>query len=683
MTSPDSTPSRSGTEPEPEPEEIFAAFCAAGLWPGVGKALREKFPASGIRVPDDVTEEALAGVPGLSSRRAANLMVAFARARPTYDVVALLAPAGLPARLGGGALAALGPGAAAVLREDPWRLLDGGEADLRDADRLAGELGKGRSEPARGPAVLVYLLMVAARAGDTAMAVGPLLVAAASRGVPDPPGALQSAARAGRLILGAVDWDHTGHVADADPGLPVSLPRYAIAEESLAEGLARLSATAKPIGEPDTLGLTGLDEAHQRAVVAALVHGVSLLTGGPGTGKSRTVSAVVKLATARGATVALAAPTGRAAKRLEELTGVSASTVHRLLGAQPVRESGPASGPVFTRGESWPVDADLVVVDEASMLDAELAAGVVDACADGTHLLLVGDPAQLPSIGPGRILGDLVDDATVSNTELTTLYRQAEGGTIARLATAVRGGELPVLDDPEREVVIVPSRDSAEAATRVVQLVTDSIPRALGIASSDVQVVTPVHRGPAGTEALNLALKAVLNPAAAEVKVTGARKAVSPARRFDVGDRIVAIANHLDEGFANGEVGTVTARTSDGLIISFSGVPVTVPPNSWSDLRHGWAITVHRAQGSEWPAVVVVLPPESGGLLTRPLVYTALTRAQRHLSVVPAVGAALGRAVRENGGRPRVTRLPQLLDAAYRDLDHAVLGGDAFVGHVT
>jgi exodeoxyribonuclease V alpha subunit len=221
------------------------------------------------------------------------------------------------------------------------------------------------------------------------------------------------------------------------------------------------------------------------------------------------------------------------------------------------------------------------------------------------------------------------------------------------------------VEDPEREVVIVPSRDSTEAARRVIQLVTDSIPRALGIAPADIQVVTPVHRGPAGTEALNLALKEVLNPSAAAAAPVKGRKSVSPARRFDVGDRIVAIANHLDEGFANGEVGTVTARTSDGLIITFSGAPVTVPPTSWSDLRHGWAITVHRAQGSEWPAVVVVLPPESGGLLTRPLIYTALTRAQRHLSIVPAVGGALTRAVRENGGRPRVTRLPALLSDAF------------------
>jgi exodeoxyribonuclease V alpha subunit len=651
-----------GSQGGTEEAEVFTAFCAAGLWPGMGKALRDKLPAAGIHAASDVTEDALAAVPGLSARRAAKLIVDFDRARPTYDVVALLLRAELPARMAGGVLGALGPGAAGVLRDDPWRLLDGGEADLRQADRLASVLGKGRSDPQRGPSVLVHLLLLAARAGDTSAPADVLLSGAASRGVPEPADALERAVDAARLVIDDPAGDDRRRL--------VSLPRYATAEESLAEGLARLVAAAEPIGEPDALGVTGLDDAQRAAVIAALVNGVSLLTGGPGTGKSRTVSAVVELAKARGCTVALAAPTGRAAKRLEELTGESASTVHRLLGAQPVRESGPGGGPVFTRGESWPLDADVVVVDEASMLDAELAAAVVDACRDGTHLLLVGDPAQLPSIGPGRVLGDLVDSAAVVTTELVTLYRQAEGGTIAGLATSVRGGELPAVEDPEREVVIVPSRDSTEAARRVIQLVTDSIPRALGIATAEIQVVTPVHRGPAGTEALNLALKEVLNPSAAASAPVKGRKTVSPARRFDVGDRIVAIANHLDEGFANGEVGTVTARTSDGLIITFSGTPVTVPPTSWSDLRHGWAITVHRAQGSEWPAVVVVLPPESGGLLTRPLIYTALTRAQRHLSIVPAVGGALSRAVRENGGRPRVTRLPPLLS-------------DAFGGHVS
>ena len=439
-------------------------------------------------------------------------------------------------------------------------------------------------------------------------------------------------------------------------------------------------------------------------MVAVADHGVSVLTGGPGTGKSRTVAAVVSLAAERGLRVALAAPTGRAAKRLEELAGAPATTLHRLLGAQgrgmprsgaadaaptacsrtpapPARAAAGADGAgvsrgrrrrrrarraggpgvagsepggregswVFARGEEWPLDADLVVVDESSMLDVELAAALVEACADGTRLLLVGDPAQLPSIGPGRVLADIIDSGAVPVTELTTLYRQRDGGTIAKLATAVRGGDLPAVDSPEREVVIVTARGSAEAAHRVVQLVTDSIPRALGIAAEEVQVVTPVHKGPAGTIELNRALKARLNPG------PGAH------RGFDPGDRVVAIANHADEGFANGEVGTVTSTDGEGLTVSFSGLPVTVPFKLLGDLRHGWALTVHRAQGSEWPAVVAVFPAEASGMLSRPLVYTALTRAQQHLSVVHGAGPALARAVRTIGERPRETRLAALL----------------------
>ncbi|SBW23125.1 exodeoxyribonuclease V [Candidatus Protofrankia californiensis] len=371
---------------------------------------------------------------------------------------------------------------------------------------------------------------------------------------------------------------------------------------------------------------------------------MSVLTGGPGTGKSRTVAAVVRLARAAGAQVALAAPTGRAAKRLEELCGWPASTLHRLLQAQGM------SG-AFARDVDNPIEADLVVVDEVSMLDAELAAALLDACADGTHLLLVGDPAQLPSIGPGRVLADLLAAGVAPVTELQRLYRQSEGGGIATLAMAVRAGELPAPPSgPDREVVVVPTRGAGEAAHRVVQLVTDSIPRALGIPVADVQVVTPVHGGPAGTEALNAALKQVLNPGGGS---NGG---------FDVGDRVVATANHLDDGFANGEIGVVTAAGDKGaLTVAFPGGDVEVPGGAVGDLRHGWAVTVHRAQGSEWPAVVAVFPPEAGRMLTRPLIYTALTRAQRHLSVVSVNGPGLRAAVHQSGGRQRCTLLPALL----------------------
>jgi exodeoxyribonuclease-5/exodeoxyribonuclease V alpha subunit len=201
--------------------------------------------------------------------------------------------------------------------------------------------------------------------------------------------------------------------------------------------------------------------------------------------------------------------------------------------------------------------------------------------------------------------------------------------------------------------VVVPARGSGEAAHRTVQLVTDSIPRALGIEAADIQVVTPVHKGDAGTVALNAALKAALNPGPGR------------ASGFDVGDRVVATANHLDLGFANGEVGTVVGLADrGGLHIAFTGARVEVPVGALGDIRHGWAVTVHRAQGSEWPAVVAVFPPEAGGMLTRPLGYTALTRARSHLSIVSANGPALRQAVARGAGRGRRTLLPRLLREA-------------------
>jgi len=707
----------------PAPDPLFAAFCAAGLWPGLGRTSAERLPAAGIRSPGDVDLARLSAVEGMSGPRARRLLDSFRAAAGRYEVAGMLAAADLPVRLARGVSDELGAAAADELRADPWALLAGGEAELAQADRLARSMGLGRDDPRRGPGVLVHLLtQAAARAGDTAGPVEPVLAAAARDGVPDPAEALEAAAEDGRVVL----------VGDR-----IGLERYAMAEQAIADGIERLLATAEPLrpgqprarragaaeqpapdgaepdeehrtaeldfglgedpedaedredGRPDRgedaagpagggaggLGgdaagggpavlaegatsegaaggdvdaaLAGLDEVQLAAARLALESGVSVLTGGPGTGKSRTVAAVVLLARAAGAEVALAAPTGRAAKRLEELCDAPASTLHRLLGAR-------GKGGGFARGEHNPLDADLVVVDEASMVDAELAAALIEALADGTHLLVVGDPAQLPSIGPGQLLTDLIESGVVPVTELARLYRQSAGGAIAQLATAVRAGDLPPpADGGDREVVVVAARSAGEAAHRTVQLVTDSIPRVLGIVPADVQVVTPVHAGPAGTAALNTALKARLNPGPGAVS------------GFDVGDRVVATANHLDVGFANGEIGVVTAFAErGGLLVTFPAGTLEVPATALGDLRHGWAVTVHRAQGSEWPAVVTVFPPEAGRMLNRPLVYTAITRARGHLSVVFVNGPALRQAVRSAGGRRRVTLLAPLLAGA-------------------
>jgi exodeoxyribonuclease V alpha subunit len=657
--------------------DVFGQFCAAGLWPGLGRRLAAQLPAAGISGPEQVSAARLQKLDGVGPKRARRLAAAFEDALPSYDTAEVLVSCRVPARYAAPAVGYLGKSAAIRLREDPWLLLSLPQIRPGQADWFARRLLGDRAhpqDPRRGRALVVYLLTRAARDGHTAVPADVIVRSVARFRVDDPVAAVAAAVDDGSVL----PFDEAeGETPAGESTVLLALARYALAEEAVAEGLARLTATAEPLAGADAEdphGGTGkaspngtdgeaitLDEAQRGAVAAVAGHGVSVLAGGPGTGKSRTVAAVVSLAADRGLQVALAAPTGRAAKRLEELAGAPATTLHRLLGAQG-RSRGEAGGDrragepawIFTRNEEWPVDADVVVVDESSMLDAELAAALVEACADGTRLLLVGDPAQLPSIGPGRVLADIIDSAAVPVTELTTLHRQRAGGVIARLATAVRGGELQRVDPAAagHEAVVVPVRGSQQAALRVTQLVTDSIPRALGIVPADIQVVTPVHKGPAGTIELNRALKAMLNPG------PGAHGG------FDPGDRVVAVANHIDEGFANGEVGTVSGAADEGLVITFADVPVIVPVKLLSDLRHGWAMTVHRAQGSEWPAVVAVFPAEAAGMLSRPLVYTALTRAQRHLSVVHGAGPALARAVRTIGERPRQTRLAGLLGSA-------------------
>ena len=709
--------------------DVFGEFCAAGLWPGLGRKMAGQLAAAGITGPALVTAERLERIDGVSGDRAAWLAAAFHDARPCYETAQLLAACRVPARFAGPAVAMLGRTAQDQLREDPWRLLALPQIRPDQADWFARKLLGGQASPQdqrRGRALVSYLLTRAARDGHTAVPAGVIAGALARFRIEDPAAAIAAAVDEGGVLPFEADPGEglTGDELAGDDGADEDRRR--------GGGLGRHPAGPGPLrhGRGDGRGRAAAAGRPGRA--ARSRPGSRPRPGrGPGPGsrpgtplrvppRPRTWTPLSRRPSGRlpstafpcspaarapgravrsrrwwrwppsvACGVALAAPTGRAAKRLEELTGAPATTVHRLLGAQgggagaadpgsrrsaarpprgrrsggrrpgaraggPPAVAGRPSGAgerawVFSRNEEWPLDADLVVVDEASMLDAELAAALVEACPDGARLLLVGDPAQLPSIGPGRVLGDIIDSGAVPVTELTRLYRQRDGGVIARLATEVRGGTLPPVDSPDREVVVLAARSSGEAAHRVMQLVTDSIPRALGIPAADIQVITPVHKGPAGTIALNRALKERLNPG------PGAHGG------FDPGDRVVSVANHADAGFANGEVGTVVGRGDGGLQVAFPAAPVCVPGKFLSDLRHGWALTVHRAQGSEWPAVVAVFPAEAAAMLSRPLVYTALTRAQRHLSVVHGAGPALSRAVSTVGEPPRVTRLGGLL----------------------
>jgi exodeoxyribonuclease V alpha subunit len=567
----------------------------------------------------------------------------------------LLTACQVPARFAGPAVARLGRSAAQQLRADPWLLLLVPQIRPDQADWFARQLLGSEASPQderRGRALVGYLLARAAQQGNTAVPAAVISAALARLRIADPAAAIVAAVDGGTVLpfpaadpSAGTDEEGPGPDGPGDQdGTLLALARYAMAEEAVAEGVHRLAALAEPLDPPGEDADPGLDPAQQSAVAAVAGTGVTVLTGGPGTGKSRVVAAVAAMAAGRGLRVALAAPTGPAARRLAAVTGAPAATVPELLGAQP------AGG--FRHHEDMPLDADLVVVAEAGMLDAELAAALVEACPDGSRLLLAGDPAQLPSAGPGRVLADLIDSAVVPVTELTQIHRAPPGRVLAGLASAVRAGSLPPVDAPDREVVVVRARSGAEASHRVLQLVTDSIPRALGISGPDIQVISPDGQGPAGTTELNRALKQRLNP--------------GPGRHggFDPGDRVVFLARTAELGVTAGELGTVTGPGDGGLLVDLPAGPVCVPERLLSRLRHGWALTPQRAQGSVWPAVVAVFPEEAAGMLTRPLVYTALTRAERHLSVVHGAGPVLARAVATAADQPRVTRLAGLLAEA-------------------
>jgi hypothetical protein len=472
--------------------------------------------------------------------------------------------------------------AAGPAADDPWAVLARPGVRPEEADaRARARLGPAArpDDPRRVRAIVGWLLERAARDGDTAMPAAVVASVLAGFEVPSPVDAIGVAVEDGTVL--AFPAGEGGRTV-------LALDRYALAEESVAESLEGLLATAEPLDPP--------------AAPASTETGY-LLSAGAGVLLHTTGDPVRQLL------------------RSAEEHGLRTATL----------------GPGSRRPP--PADTGLVVVTDAQLLDVEAAAELFDAVPDGARLVLAGDPSALPSPGPGDVLRDVAGCGAVPVVKASGEVRR---GAIAELAAAVREGRLPPVHSPDREVVVVPAASGGEAGHRTVQLVTDSIPRALGIDGRDVQVVVPGRRGACGAVALNAALKARLNPGPGELG------------GFDRGDRVVAA------GLAPGETGLVTGGTADRLVVRSGDREVAVSP-AGGQVEHGWAITVRQSLGGRWPGVVVVLPGESAGLLSRPLVYTALTRAERHLSIVHAAGPALARAVAAVPRRPRRTRLAGLL----------------------
>ncbi|MEU7009463.1 helix-hairpin-helix domain-containing protein [Streptomyces sp. NPDC046332] len=550
----------------------------------------------------------------------------------------VLARGGAPESLTGQVAAALGEGAAEALREDPWLLLSVPGVQPEHADGFARALlgaECGPDDPRRAVAVVAWLLERAALKGHTALEDSAVRAGLAKLSVPDPDEALRQAVSEGAVLVfqdeepapeeaedeGAETAAETAAEAGAEPDaadVPVllGLDRYALAEESLADGLARLVKTvsAEVWEGPELV----------RAVGA---HGLVLHTGGEAA-RSEPV-ALAEAARERGLRVAVAVHSENGVRRL----GAEALTVAALLSG--------AAGP--GRDTEGAFALDLLIVLDAPQLDVESAAMLVESLPDGCRLVLGGDPGVLGSAGAGRVFGDVLAARVCPQIA----SRVPDPGPIGELVSGIGIGELNQVEAPGKEVVIVPVRDAGEAVHRTVQLVADSIPRAIGVPTEQTQVITVGHGGSAGTRALNAALKQRLNP--------------GPGRfgGFDPGDRVAYVP-------APGRTvtGTVVSADAEGLRLECEGEKLVVPKERVeSALRHGWALSAHQAAGMRWPAAVVVLPGDAAQGLSRAWVYTAFGRGERHLSVVHGVDQALPRAVSEGMPQDRTTRLGPLLEA--------------------
>ncbi|MEU2335666.1 helix-hairpin-helix domain-containing protein [Streptomyces sp. NPDC013172] len=568
-----------------------------------------------------------------------------APAGPTAETIAavrrVLADGGAPESLAPAVAAALGEGADALLRDDPWQLLRVGGVRPDQADGFARALlgaECGPDDERRGRALTGWLLEQAALAGHTALEMPTLTAALTQRAVPDPEAAVQSALAEGEALV----------FQDAlDPGAPepeddeeerpvrvlVGLERYALAEESLADGLARLvNSPAKDAPEPWEAAATTASGGVAELARAVAGHGLVLHTGGE-TARSEP-AALLAAARAAGLRAFAAAHTSDGRRRVAAALGDGAHAVGTVAGLL----SG-AQGP--GRDAEGALDLDLLVVLDAPQLDVESAAMIVEALPDGARLVLSGDPAVLWSAGPGRVFADLL----AARVCPVVASRTPDPGPLGELVSGIGVGELLQVEAPGKELVIVPVRDAGEAVHRTVQLVADSVPRAIGVPAGQTVVITPGHGGAAGTRALNAALKERLNP--------------GPGRfgGFDPGDRVA-----YSPAPGRTEPGQVVSADAEGLHLSCADAQVVVPKERVEQsVRHGWALTAHQAAGGRWPAAVVVLPGDAAGSLSRPWVYTAFSRAERHLSVVHGVEQALPKAVAEILPKPRTTRLPLLL----------------------
>ncbi len=629
-------------------ERYLGSGMIKGIGPGFAKRIVETFAMDTLRILEDEPQR-LREVDGLGKKRIDLLVEAWQTQRQTRDALVFLERHGISGPLATRVIKRYGTQASQVVSQEPYRLaLEVWGVGFKTADRIASAAGVAADAPARLQAGGLQLLHDTLESGSVYVDKNALVDRAKQM-------LEQSRTDASSIerdaVVRAVDaLILGGHaVADTVDGTPVVFPAWIYRVETrLAERLlALVRSNAPPLDgaqeaikafEADT-GVV-LAEEQRMAIQIAARSPVMVVTGGPGVGKTTLVRAILAVFEGAKLEVRLAAPTGRAAKRMAEATSRPASTLHRLLEFDAQRGS-------FRRNRSCTVDAGAVVVDETSMLDLSLADALLQALEPGTRLVLVGDVDQLPSVGPGAVLRDVIDSGVVPTVRLKRIFRQAAESRIVVNAHRINAGVFPELPEPgdqTSDFYLAYRADAKVVLKSLLDLVTQRIPKHFGLDPvRDVQVLTPMNRGQVGTHALNAALQEALNPSGVSV--------TQGARKYRIGDKVMQLRNDYDRGVFNGDVGFVTRMDAEEATVhvSFDGREVEYDVSELDALSLAYACTIHKAQGSEYPTVVLTLLSEHYVMLTRNLLYTAVTRGKRLVVVLTdekAVGLALSDARR-------------------------------------
>ena len=626
----------------PEDAEELISYLGSGICKGLGPAtarrLVERFGAETAEVISSQPEK-LSLIKGITARRAMEISESFRRHMGLRRLMAFLAQYGLPPVLAIRLRQIYGDGALDAIRRDPYLLsADAGGLPFSAADEIAMSMGFSARSPERLRSALLFELSHNEGNGHVFLPRGKLLAATAQLlgdedGVEEALDTLIDEGKVSSETVANVEACYLLRLREAED--------YACRKlRNLLSATADVSSRAgKTVDEIEqSQGIT-YAPLQRKAVELAAEHGVLILTGGPGTGKTTTVRGIVSLFERMGLAIVLAAPTGRAAQRLGELTGREAQTVHRLLGMSWNEATHEVT---FTKGEKEPLEADAVIVDEMSMVDLPLFAALLRALRPGTRLVMVGDADQLPSVGAGNVFSDLIRSGKVETVFLREVFRQAERSAIIRNAHAVNAGEPPRLQNDQGDFYFLCRRDAQRAVSTVVELCQSRLPEKMGIPVGDIQVLTPTRKGPAGTENLNRLLQDALNPAK-----PGQPEIRWGERIFRPGDRVMQTRNDYDilwekedgtvgSGVFNGDVGRIQAIDPAGewLAILYEDRKALYSLEMLSEIDLAYAQTVHKAQGSEYPCVVLCAMPSAPGLMVRGVLYTALTRARELLILV-------------------------------------------------